>query len=226
MELGRHLVRELDLDDGVDTLGRWMAHHLAELMDQAETAETADERASARERAAETILNIWDRRASLPGSVYPLASYKDILMIMERLRPNDNPFQYLGRDREAKRYWLAADLFDGLTRLIIALLLPKVPSISQKSDEDDIAIEALSESERAILRGLDQWGSLFRSEDANSEPSREAEKGTEMTNEEIDRAAVRLIDGLTSALAELGKLLRGTEQQNKNECVEEPDAEA
>jgi hypothetical protein len=33
-------VRELGFEDGVDTLGRWMAHHLAELIDKAENGAT------------------------------------------------------------------------------------------------------------------------------------------------------------------------------------------
>ena len=43
-ELGQHLVRELGFEDRGETLGRWMAHHLAELLDQAENAKTAAER--------------------------------------------------------------------------------------------------------------------------------------------------------------------------------------
>ena len=38
LDLGRALVDELGLDPGVDTLGRWMAHHIAELIEEAETA--------------------------------------------------------------------------------------------------------------------------------------------------------------------------------------------
>lgn len=65
--LGRHLVRELRFEDGVDTLGRWMAHHLAELIDEAESGSTPAERLRARKSATETILKIWEHRASLPG---------------------------------------------------------------------------------------------------------------------------------------------------------------
>lgn len=36
LELGKLLVKALDLDETVDTLGRWMAHHIAELMQAAE----------------------------------------------------------------------------------------------------------------------------------------------------------------------------------------------
>jgi hypothetical protein len=118
-------VRELGFEDGVDTLGRWMAHHLAELIDEAENGAPAAERLRARKNATETILKIWEHRASLPLSAYPLAPYKDVLKVLDRLWPNDNPFRRFGPPAETKREQLAADLFDGLSRLIIALLLMK-----------------------------------------------------------------------------------------------------
>ena len=37
LDLGRALVEELGLDPGVDTLSRWMAHYIAELIEDAET---------------------------------------------------------------------------------------------------------------------------------------------------------------------------------------------
>src|SRR5687767_11542563 len=76
--LGQHLVRELDFEDGVDTLGRWMAHYLAELIDKAENGGTAAKRLRAHKSATETILKIWEHRTSLPGKAYPLAPYKDV----------------------------------------------------------------------------------------------------------------------------------------------------
>jgi hypothetical protein len=77
LELGRHLVRELGFDDQRDTLGRWMAHHLAELINKAENGATGTERVRARKNATETILKIWEHRASLPGNAYPLAPYSE-----------------------------------------------------------------------------------------------------------------------------------------------------
>lgn len=51
LDLGRKLVQELDLDPGVDTLGRWMAHYVAELIHYADNA-TPDGREQARSACA------------------------------------------------------------------------------------------------------------------------------------------------------------------------------
>ena len=73
--LGQHLVRELGFEDSVDTLGRWMAHHVAELMDKAKNGPTKTERLTGGKDAVATILKIWKHRAFLPGVSYPLAKY-------------------------------------------------------------------------------------------------------------------------------------------------------
>src|SRR3990170_1610166 len=116
--LGRHLVRELGFEGQRDTLARWMAHHLAELIDKAEKGATAAQRLRARKSAAEAILRVWAHRASLPGNAYPLASYKDALKILPLLHPKVNPFWHLGRQGKRGRDQLAGALFDGLSRLV------------------------------------------------------------------------------------------------------------
>jgi hypothetical protein len=194
-------VRELGYEDQRDTLGRWMAHHLAELIDKAENGATATERLRARKNAMETTLKIWERRASLPGNAYPLAPYKDILKVLDRLRPGDNPFRYFGPP-ETKREQLAADLFDGLSRLIIALWLMKLPPEEGATKVDTAAIEALSETERHVLTALQQWSELFVSTPKGSGRTRRGKKG-EVAKVNLDAAAVSLIESITTTLVEL-----------------------
>ncbi|MGE0683286.1 MAG: hypothetical protein AB7P69_20605 [Candidatus Binatia bacterium] len=100
-----------------------MAHHLAELIDKAERGQTEADRLQAQKTATETILKVWEHRRSLPGKAYPLASYEHVLKVLDVLRPSNNPFWRFSHHGEKKRERLAADLFDGLSRLIIALLL-------------------------------------------------------------------------------------------------------
>lgn len=207
LALGQHLVRELNNDDPQDTLGRWMAHHLAELIDNAENGATATERSRARKNATETTLKIWEHRASLPDNAYPLAPYKDILKVLERLRPTDNPFRHFGPPDETKRERLAADLFDGLARLIIALLLMKLPPGEESTQVDAAAIEALSETERHVLTALQQWSELFISTPKGSGRTRRGKRGGGATVN-LNKAAVSLVDSITTTLAELRRELQ------------------
>ena len=202
LALGRYLVRELGFEDGVDTLGRWMAHHLAELIDKAENGVTAAERLRAHKNATETILKIWEHRASLPGQAYPLAPYKEVLKVLDRLRPGNNPFRYFSHYAEATREQLATDLFDGFSRLIIALLLMELPPGEEPVKVDVAATEALSEAEQYVLTVLQQWGEFFESTSKSSGRTQKSKKGGG-TKVNLNKVAVRLIDNITTTLAKL-----------------------
>jgi hypothetical protein len=211
--LGRHLVRELGFEEGVDTLGRWMAHHLAELIDKAENGITLAERSKAHMSAMETILKVWEHRASLPRKAYPLAPYEELLKLLDRLRPGDNPFRCFGPPAETKRDSLAAELFDGLSRLIIALLLMKLPPETESAHMDTAAIEALSETEQHVLSTLRQWGELFMSTDKSTERTRKGKKDRDAAKVNLDEAAVGLIDRIMTTLVELRGRLQETGRQ-------------
>ena len=202
LELGRHLVRELGFDDQRDTLGRWMAHHLAELINKAENGATGTERVRARKNATETILKIWEHRASLPGNAYPLAPYKDVLKVVDRLRPNDNPLRHFGPPAKTKWEQLTAVLFDRLSRLTIALLLMKLPPGGEPTQVDAAATGALSEAERHLLTALRHWSELFVSTPKGSGRTRRGKQG-ETAKVNLAAAAVSLIDGITTTLVEL-----------------------
>ena len=209
--LGQHLVRELGFEDGVETLGRWMAHHVAELIKEAESARTAAKRAKARKTATDTILKIWAHRASLPGKPYPLASYREILKILELLRPDNNPFKHFGPHPDSKRVERGATLFDRLSRLIIALLLMKSQRGKRPTKVDAAATKALTDTEQRVLKALQQWGDVFASTSKSSGRARKS-KGGGGTKVNLKEAALRLIDSITSTLGELRTELQGPSQ--------------
>ena len=63
--LGMRIVRELGLEDSVDTLGRWMSHRIAELMELAEQSDMEEEKEVAKRECTELILRVWERRRFL-----------------------------------------------------------------------------------------------------------------------------------------------------------------
>jgi hypothetical protein len=221
LELGRYLVHELEFEHAGNTLGRWMAHHLAELIHAAENAETPEDRLRAQAQATETILKIWEHRTALPGRAYPLAPYQDILQVLNRLRPGDNPFSYFGHDIQARREQLAAILFDRLTRLIIALLLMRMPSSADAGTEEGqgVAINALSETEQHILCSLQEWHDLFAPTDNKTHRLRKSKRKSRLRKSKSKRrdksdqinlegVVAESIDDITTTLTKLRRELQ------------------
>jgi hypothetical protein len=119
LALGKHLVSELGLENSNDTLGRWMAHHVAELIAAAKEAKNKAQQAVAEERAVETILRLWEHRTTLPGQAYPLAQFREVLELLSKLTPAANPWY---RQAGGERQQLSLDLFNDLTHLTNLLL--------------------------------------------------------------------------------------------------------
>lgn len=82
--LGQRILEELKLDREMDTLGRWLAHYLAEKMESAASAPEGAEGESARRECVDLILRLWERRQRWPLSA-PLKNVAD--QLEELLRP-------------------------------------------------------------------------------------------------------------------------------------------
>ncbi len=120
LELGRKLTKELDLDCSVNTLGRWMAHYIAELIMNAEKANN-DERPAKMQACSEAILGLWKHRYELPNGKRPFEKLEPMLRTLESLDPDDDRPRYFRSARAAAeksdeegetKFWL--ELVDGL----------------------------------------------------------------------------------------------------------------
>jgi hypothetical protein len=88
MNLGKLLVKELDLEDSTDTLSRWMAHYLAEKILLVESALPSEETEKVKKDCFETILSVWKQRWLLPAGKRPLEDFEPILQTLQRLGPD------------------------------------------------------------------------------------------------------------------------------------------
>lgn len=100
LDLGRALVKELGLDPGVDTLSRWMAHYIAELIEDAESAK-AENRTARLAKCADAILRLWDHRHRLPDGKRPFEDLEPIMRALESLDPEDDTPRYFRTQRMA-----------------------------------------------------------------------------------------------------------------------------
>jgi hypothetical protein len=97
------IVRELGLENSVDTLGRWMAHYVAELMERAEHSETDEEKETAKRECSDLITKVWERRKYWPLG-QPLA---DLSRFLNSISPDPYTARY--RDNvERELDWVEA----------------------------------------------------------------------------------------------------------------------
>lgn len=156
LELGRTIVRQLELEQHGNVLPRWMAHHLAELIKAAENSESAAKQ-DAEDRAVELILKLWKSRRDLPVPADPLSEYRDAIMVLDRMLPSADPwlrFRRPGSDDD-----LLHDMVGAMAQLVMSGLL--LTRAAEMRTIADIERKALSEEETFLLDTLDRWQRFF-----------------------------------------------------------------
>ena len=88
--LGEQLVVELRLVESTDTLARWMAHYVAELLVSAENA-TPSGRDEARWLCAQSILQVWEQARRFPARIAGFEAIDRVIETMESLHPDGGP---------------------------------------------------------------------------------------------------------------------------------------
>ncbi len=129
IELGKFLVKELELEPGVDTLGRWMAHFIAELIERSEAADGKD-KTQLEKRCFETILKFWGHRTSLPHGICPFENFEPIYEFIKRLSPGKDDYFYFEpppnpteEENEVKKWVQVASKIDTSARIWIKFAL-------------------------------------------------------------------------------------------------------
>ena len=135
--LGKLLVEDLQLDQSVDTLGRWMGHHIAEVMLDVEKS-TGRERTEAEDRCREAILSLWKHVNDFPRGHRPLADIEPLLATIKVLDPDNREYFYQSEAKallenstlsEETKSWLElAREIDYSARVLIRMCLKKAAS--------------------------------------------------------------------------------------------------
>ena len=164
--LGKKIVEELSLEPGTDTLGRWMAHYIAELIDAAENESDPNLRNQARDKCCEAIIKLWDHRSSLPSGSRPLANLDGVLEAIKSIRAKKNSWSALS-SHDVKRIggnWMgfAKTIEDAGLRMCRIAILTAVAEASFGKEQRWLHEhkEMLSKEETKIIETLDRWLSL------------------------------------------------------------------
>ena len=157
--LGKKLVAEWGLDQSVDTLSRWMAHYIAELMHAAETADDA-KRQELAGRCCAAILDLWRHRRELPDGKRPFGDIEPILRALESLDPNQSTPRYFASARggsrdngeeSASKKWL--DIADGLdysARVLIRYCLTHAAQTALDKSQEWVALAEAAGADEGI----------------------------------------------------------------------------
>jgi hypothetical protein len=129
LTLGKKLVAELKLVESTDTLARWMAHYVAELMVRAKSA-PLHVRDEAHQSCAQAILDLWEQARAFPAKRSAFESVDRVIETISSLHPDGEPhyrnhlWRALDEDvkienSEVEELLKAALGIDGLARSLI-----------------------------------------------------------------------------------------------------------
>lgn len=162
VSLGEALVEELGLARSVDTLGRWMSHHVAELIMAAKTAKP-EEVEEAELRCRRAVIDLWNHLEIRFGNTERI---EGLFETLTKLDPENQDFHYETEIRELLKqrctslppklltaeHWLdEARLVDYGARTLIIHCLKEAAMIIGKEDEDFLELAQALSSETGIV---------------------------------------------------------------------------
>lgn len=182
MALGRKLVDELGLEPSVDTLGRWMAHHIADLITRAEGA-IEEEKWATKKACFDTILTLWKHRAELPNGRRPFEDLEPVIRAIESLDPDDDTPRYFrsiqspqrqGKEKSEVDQWL--DMVRGLdysAKILIGYCFAEAARTAVDKSEKWVKLAETAGAEdgaaEIVIRFVSSNGNLGNESDPNAE---------------------------------------------------------
>lgn len=226
MALGRKLVDELGLEPSVDTLGRWMAHHVADLITRCE-AEDGEDKESAKKECFDAILTLWTHRSELPNGKRPFEDLEPIVRAVASLDPEDETPRYFrqarppkGKDEEESEAESWLKLVDGLdysAKLLIGYCLAQAANSAIDKSKEWVkhaeAAEVDSTPFEVVIRLVSSEPSDRQKDQAHSEKRRQIEDRTKRL-----RSVLELAENLAQQFeAQLAALLLDADSPDEDE---------
>ncbi len=180
LQLGKKLVSELDRDQSVDTLSRWMAHYIAELMSG--SSQDRKDETNVNTQIYSSILELWSHRYELPEGRRPFQDFEPIFAALRSIDPESDSSRYIRVDTlpddtdseslETQTYLERVRAIDSISKDLIDYCIGKAAeeAVDSTSDWVDAASKASSRAEEDILviRIIKERADLFKEPDPST----------------------------------------------------------
>lgn len=175
-----------------------MAHHLAELLVAARSAD-AEERRAAEDRAATLIPRLWAQRHVAPLGLNPLAAYAKAAQVLAAIHPTAHRFAPMNPPGTPTRTALSLEAFDLASRLAVLGLVEVLPEVPPKVAT---AVEKfLATEERDFLRAARRTYDLLATAPVTVTARR---KKTASTGpDDVESARLKLLERLQAVVGTL-----------------------
>lgn len=224
------MVTEQGFDDSVDTLGRWMAHHIAELIHEAESA-TEVERLTKQKAVREAILALWTHRHTFASGRNPFEGMKPIFEALESLAPDAIRFRYFSPSRApndsdeesegVKTCVEMAKLVDQAAREIVSFYLAEAAKEALDSSKQwvQLASDARLDDgdDITLIRIIAQRSDLMNASSTNVNRRRMLNDRKQKL-EALLFGGAKLLDNIDAQISELPEV--GDEGQDGFDCLD------
>lgn len=148
----------MNVDGSADTLGRWMAHFVAELIDEAERT-TGPEKAAVQDRCFTAILELWSHRAKFPRGMRPHQELEPILRVVEsldlateypRYYPSAQPSENDPQSAEVEKWLDLARGLDYSAKLLIRYCLSQAADLATDKSKEWVKLAEAAEADAGV----------------------------------------------------------------------------
>lgn len=148
----------MNVDGSADTLGRWMAHYVAELIDETERA-AGPEKASAQHRCFTAILELWSHRAAFPRGMRPHQELEPILRVVQsldiateypRYYPSAQPTENDPQSAEVEKWLDLAKGLDYSAKLLIRHCLSQAAAMATDKSKQWVKLAEAAEADAGV----------------------------------------------------------------------------
>lgn len=215
IKLGKKIVEELQLEESVNTLGRWMSHYVAELIIQAENSKEESDKKAKQKECVDVILQLWKNREHLPEISTPLSGLKPIIDLLNVFIEKEHPLPYLrgflGMPSDSSWIELVNTVIISSKNIFMLCLLSQVNSefLSKKQEWLKEHKSMLTKDEKEVLERLESFVNQSKSYITFSDEKEEEVIFEELSPQKRYEAIFKKIEG---EILEINQMFNGLKE--------------